>query len=48
MTKVRIRGTTLRGRIEIDYYSHEDLERLLELITSGKIEITQEVTEIVQ
>lgn len=48
MTKVRIRGTTLRGRIEIDYYSQEDLERLLELITSGKIEKTQEVTEIVQ
>ncbi len=36
-TKVKIFGTPDRGRIEIEYYSKEDLERLLELITSGKI-----------
>jgi ParB family chromosome partitioning protein len=29
-TKVRIRGKGKAGRIEIDYYSHEELDRLLE------------------
>jgi len=36
-TKVKIFGTPQRGRIEIEYYSQEDLERVLELITGGKI-----------
>lgn len=36
-TKVKIFGTPDRGRIEIEYYSKEDLERVLELITAGKI-----------
>jgi len=36
-TKVKIFGTPQRGRIEIEYYSQEDLERILELITGGKI-----------
>ncbi len=36
-TKVRIYGNQKRGRIEIEYYSQEDLERLIELITSGVI-----------
>jgi len=36
-TKVRIFGTPERGRIEIEFYSKEDLERILELITGGKI-----------
>lgn len=36
-TKVKIFGTPDRGKIEIEYYSKEDLERVLELITSGKI-----------
>lgn len=31
-TKVKILGTENRGRIEIEYYSQEDLERILELI----------------
>jgi ParB family chromosome partitioning protein len=31
-TKVEIRGTSRRGRIEISYFSAEDLERLLKLI----------------
>lgn len=35
-TKVKILGTPDRGRIEIDYYSKEDLERILEVIWSGK------------
>ncbi len=35
-TKVKILGTQDRGRIEIDYYSKDDLERLLEVIWSGK------------
>ncbi|KAF0134518.1 MAG: chromosome partitioning protein ParB family [Candidatus Saganbacteria bacterium] len=42
-TKVAIKGNHTRGRIEIDYYSQEDLERLLEIITNTKIiENTQE------
>jgi ParB family chromosome partitioning protein len=36
-TKVKIFGTPDRGRIEIEFYSKEDLERILELITAGKI-----------
>jgi len=35
-TKVKIHGTPQRGRIEVEYYSQEDLERLLELITGVK------------
>ncbi len=34
-TKVRIYGSRKRGKIEIDYFSQEDLERLIELITGG-------------
>jgi len=34
-TKVRIYGTRKRGKIEVDYFSQEDLERLIELITGG-------------
>ena len=34
-TKVRIYGSQNRGKIEIDYFSQEDLERLIELITGG-------------
>jgi len=56
MTKVRIRGQTTRGRVEIEYYSQEDLERLLEIITGGKIPqapmssgpVSQEVIEIAE
>lgn len=36
-TKVKIFGTSERGKIEIEYYSKEDLERVLELITGGKM-----------
>ncbi len=36
-TKVKIHGSPERGRIEIEYYSREDLERVLELITGGKM-----------
>jgi len=36
-TKVKIHGSPDRGRIEIEYYSREDLERVLELISGGKI-----------
>ena len=36
-TKVKIFGTPQRGRIEIEYFSQEDLERLLEMISGGKI-----------
>ena len=31
-TKVRINGTPARGKIEIDYYSREELDRLIELL----------------
>ncbi len=33
-TKVRIFGTPVRGKIEIHYYSKEDLERVLEILLS--------------
>lgn len=32
-TKVRIKGSERRGRIEIDFYSEDELERILEVIT---------------
>jgi ParB family chromosome partitioning protein len=47
-TKVSIKGGAGRGRIEIDYYSQEDLERLLELITNIKIEKQEEVIAVVE
>ncbi len=34
-TKVRLSGTEKKGKIEIEYYGNEDLERLLELIKRG-------------
>jgi ParB family chromosome partitioning protein len=34
-TKVSIKGTAVRGRIEIDYYSSEDLDRLYEVLGGG-------------
>lgn len=36
-TKVRLIHNAKRGRIEIDYYGNEDLERILELINGGDI-----------
>jgi ParB family chromosome partitioning protein len=43
-TKVKIFGTPDRGRIEINYYSKEDLERILEILWGKKkIYITQKV-----
>jgi ParB family transcriptional regulator, chromosome partitioning protein len=36
-TRVKVHGSPDRGRIEIEYYSREDLERVLELISGGKI-----------
>jgi len=45
-TKVKIHGTPQRGRIEVEYYSQEDLERLLELITGVRIPPKEEVTAI--
>jgi len=38
-TKVKIFGTPERGRIEIDYFSKDDLERILEVLLSEKKEI---------
>lgn len=35
-TKVRVVGRGQRGRIEIDYYSEDDMERILEIIAGGK------------
>jgi ParB family chromosome partitioning protein len=34
-TKVRVYGSRKRGKIEIDYFSQEDLERLIEQITGS-------------
>ncbi len=38
-TKVKIFGSPDRGKIEIEYYSKEDLERILEIIMPGEKEI---------
>ncbi len=35
-TKVRIQQNGGRGRLEIDYYSADDLDRLVNLLTMGK------------
>ena len=35
-TKVRIRPGKKKSRIEIEFYSEDDLERLLELLSSGR------------
>ncbi|MBN1687051.1 MAG: chromosome partitioning protein ParB, partial [Spirochaetales bacterium] len=32
-TKVQVKGSLSKGRIEVSYYSTEDLERLTELLT---------------
>jgi ParB family chromosome partitioning protein len=32
-TKVRIHGSSKKGRIEIEYFSQEDLERLIDVLT---------------
>ncbi|MDD5593412.1 MAG: ParB/RepB/Spo0J family partition protein [Candidatus Margulisbacteria bacterium] len=48
-TKVKVHGSPDRGRIEIEYYSKEDLERVLELITGGKIkrEVTASIAPVI-
>ena len=38
-TKVRIQQNGGRGRLEIDYYSVDDLDRLVNLLTMGKEEV---------
>ncbi|MBO4881219.1 MAG: ParB/RepB/Spo0J family partition protein [Firmicutes bacterium] len=35
-TKVRIRGTEKKGRLELDYYSRGELERLIEILSSAQ------------
>lgn len=44
-TRVRIHGTVGRGRLEIDYYSQEDLERLLQLIVAEPKEMAPTMPE---
>ena len=36
-TKVSIRGSENKGKIEISYYSMEDLERILSLLTGSAL-----------
>ena len=38
-TKVKIFGTPERGKIEIEYYSKDDLERILDIVMPGDKEI---------
>ena len=33
-TKVKIVGSPKKGKIEVDYYSHDELERLLDLMVA--------------
>jgi ParB family chromosome partitioning protein len=35
-TKVQLKGSLKKGKIEIDYYSADDLERILEVLGKGK------------
>ncbi|MDD5382333.1 MAG: ParB/RepB/Spo0J family partition protein [Candidatus Margulisbacteria bacterium] len=42
-TKVKIFGTPERGRIEINFYSKDDLERLLEILLAEKKEEHKEI-----
>jgi ParB family transcriptional regulator, chromosome partitioning protein len=35
-TKVRLKGGPTKGRIQIEYYSQEELTRLIELLSSGQ------------
>ena len=36
-TKVKLRGTGVRGRIEISYFDNDDLERILNLMGLGSL-----------
>ncbi len=38
-TKVVVRGSNDRGKVEIEYYSSDDLERLYELLAKTKLEL---------
>jgi ParB family chromosome partitioning protein len=38
-TKVVVRGSNNRGKVEIEYYSSDDLERLYELLANTKLEL---------
>ena len=42
-TQVRIKTDGKKGKIEIDFYSHDDLERLLELLTAQQNEKSEQV-----
>lgn len=46
-TKVKIFGTPERGKIEIDYFSKEDLERVLEIIMGEKREVVVATENVV-
>ncbi|MBR0051207.1 MAG: chromosome partitioning protein ParB, partial [Firmicutes bacterium] len=35
-TKVRIRGTEKKGKLELEYYSRGELERLIEILSSAQ------------
>ena len=35
-TKVTIKGTINKGKIEISYFSPDDLDRIFEIVTGGK------------
>ena len=37
-TEVKIKGNDEKGKIEIDYYSQDDLSRILESIKGGPLE----------
>ncbi|OGC06871.1 hypothetical protein A2526_05690 [candidate division WOR-1 bacterium RIFOXYD2_FULL_36_8] len=42
-TKVHLRGNKNRGRIEIDFFSQEDLERILDIILGEKVKRVEPV-----
>ncbi|HIZ77933.1 MAG TPA: ParB/RepB/Spo0J family partition protein [Firmicutes bacterium] len=44
-TKVKIRGTEQGGKIEIDYYSEEDLNRILSMVIEEENSLKEEIYE---
>jgi hypothetical protein len=44
-TNVRVRQTTKKGKIEIDFQDEEDLERIMRLLTEGG-SVTPEGTQL--
>jgi ParB family chromosome partitioning protein len=45
-TNVRVRQTTKKGKIEIDFHDEDDLERIVRLLTEGGTEVASKGVEV--